>query len=302
MTLMELKKCITDGKVPSEFMILESKDNQFLAKQYLKAIEKNAVNGVTKIKSIYEPKQSSIALLTASEETVNVCYIDTFEERAEDYSQFKNTIVVCNQIDKNVSAAVKDFIIKLPKFETWQIYDYIKTLCPILEEEELMWLISAADNSIERILNEVGKAALFEGEEQKAIFSSIRFDPQLDLYKADLFKIVNALIEGDLITLYNFLKLNDYEVLDPVMLANRALNSLKNIILVSQLAASDLNMSDKQYSTLQRKYNNVNITAIKQKIKFLTNFDFALKNSRLDISKRDMLNYLINNLSYRIIN
>ena len=38
MTLIDLKKFITDKIVPSEFMIFVSKDNPFLANQYAKAL------------------------------------------------------------------------------------------------------------------------------------------------------------------------------------------------------------------------------------------------------------------------
>ena len=303
MTLMELKTCITNKSVPTEFLILVAKDNSFLAKQYIQAIDKLVPGGITKINSIYEPQQSSLILLTSTTNTVNVLYTDTFDERAENYSQFENTIVICNQIDKSIASAVKDYAINLPKLEDWQIYDYIKTLCPALPEEDILWLIKATESNIERILAELDKVALFEGEQQRAIFSAIRFDPQLDLYKIDLFTVVNALVEGNSLALFNFLKYNDYEALEPVMLANRTLASLKNIILISQnpmLTAEECGVSAGQHRFIRSKYSSLNTEAVRQKIKFLTNFDLALKTSHLDMSKRDMLNYLINNLNYKI--
>ena len=36
--------------------------------------------------------------------------------------------------------------------------------------------------------------------------------------------------------------------------------------------------------------------------KFLSNFDLMLKTSQLELDKLDMLNYLVNNLSFRITN
>ena len=78
MTLMELKKSITDKIVPSDFMIFVSKECPFLANQYVKTLGDLAVGGVNKIKSIYEPQRSSILLLTESEGVLNVLYTDTF--------------------------------------------------------------------------------------------------------------------------------------------------------------------------------------------------------------------------------
>ena len=305
MTLIELKNSITSGIVPSEFLILVNKDNKFLAKQYVEALGDLAPGGINKISSIYEPFQSSLALLTAPEGCINVLTVDTFDERAEDYSQFENTIVVCEQIDKTIDKAVEDYTIKLPKFEEWQIFDYAKTLCPSLEEEELTWLVQAADKSIERVINELDKVKLFDKNDQKQIFSAIRFDPQTDLYKVDLFTVVNALVDGDLTVLYEFLKRKNYELLDPIMLSNRVLTSLKNIILVTQnpgLTAEDCGVSPAQYRALKYKYRSLNINAVKQKIKFLTNIDLALKSSQLEMSKEDMLNYLVANMYYKITN
>ena len=305
MTLVELKNYITSGIVPHDFLILIDNDNKFLARQYVKAIGNLATGGVNKIYSIYEPFQSSLALLTAPEGCINVLYTDTFDERAEDYSQFENTIVVCEQIDKTISKVVENFTIKLPKLEEWQILDYAKTFCPAVEEEDLLWLIQATDASIERVINELDKVKLFDKNEQKHIFSSIRFDPQTDLYKVDLFTIVNALVDGNLMVLHDFLKRKNYDMFEPIVLANRTLTSLKNIILVTQnpgLTVEACGVSPAQYGKLSRKYRSLNVEAVKQKIKFLTDIDLALKSSKLEMSKEAMMNYLVANLYYKITN
>ena len=303
MTLIELKNYITNKIAPTDFMIFVNKDSSFLASQYLQAIGSLFDNGIRKVSSIYEPQQSSLSLLAIPEGTLNVVSVATFDERAEDYSQFENTIVVCEQVDKSIAKSLEDYIIKFPKLEEWQILDYAKTLCPEVDETDLLWLIQASDNDIERVLNELEKVTLFSKEDQKAIFASIRFDPQTDLFKIDLFSIVNALVEGDLVVLFDFIRCNGYNTLEPVMLANRALTSLKNIILISQnpgINAEDCGVSGGQFRFLKYKYTSLNVEAVRNKIKFLTNFDLDLKTSRLDLSKRDMLNYLISNLGYKI--
>ncbi len=305
MTLIELKDCITNKIVPSDFMIFVNKDNSFLASQYVKALEELSIGGINKISSIYEPQQSSLMLLTDTEGVLNVLITDTFDERSEDYSQFENTIVVCEQVSKDIVKNVENYVIKFPKLTDWQICDYAKTLCPNVEESELMWLVQASDNSIERVCNELDKVSLFNKTEQKEILAAIRFDPQTDLYKVDLFTIVNALVEGNLPVLFDFLKHDGYEIYEPVVLVNRALSSLKNIILVTQnvdLAAEALGVTDKQHYKLMSKYRSLNIEAVKQKIKFLTNFDLMLKTSQLEINKRDMLSYIVSNLYYKIVN
>jgi hypothetical protein len=305
MTLVELKKFITTGIVPHEFLILIDKDNKFLARQYTKAISDLATGGVNRITSIYEPFQSSLALLTAPEDCINVLFVDTFDERAEDYSQFENTIVVCEQIDKAISKVVENFTIKLPKLEEWQILDYAKTLCPAVEEEDLLWLIRASDNNIERVINELDKVSLFDKKDQKQVFSAIRFDTNTDLNKAAFLSVSNALTYGDMPALYSLMHSNNFYELDAVGLANNILTSLKNIIIISQnpmMSAKECGVSDKQWGYIRKNYNSLNINAVKQKIKFLADFDLALKTSKLDMSKEAMMNYLVANMYYKITN
>ena len=305
MTLIDLKKFITDKIVPSDFMIFVSKDNPFLANQYAKALGELAVGGVNKISSIYEPQQSSIMLLTMPGEAINILTTEVFDERSEDYSQFENTIVICEQVDKSIAKNVENYIIKFPKLEEWQLCDYAKTLCPVIDDEDILWLVQSSEKSIERVNNELAKVVLFDKNEQKEVFSAIRFDPQSDLYNADLFAVVNALVLGDKMVLFDFIKHNGWEIHEPVVLANRALSSLKNIIIIKQnpsLTAEDCGVSFGQYKFIKGNYHGFNLAAAKKKLKFLANFDLLLKTSQLELDKRDMLSYLINNLNFKITN
>ena len=303
MTLIDLKNFINNKIVPSDFKIFVNKECPFLANQYVKALGELYIGGCRKVNSVYESQQSSILLLTTPAETLNIIAVETFDERAEDYSKFENTIVVCEQVDKNIVKNVEDYIVKFPKLEEWQIFDYAKTLCPSVDENDLLWLIKASDNSIERVINELEKVTLFRSTEQKEVFSAIRFDPYTDLYKADLFEIVNALVNGDKAVLFDFIKHNGHEIHEPVVLANRALSSLKNIILIvrnPQLTAADCGVSPGQFNFIRSRYRSLKEDAVKQKIKFLSNFDLLLKTSQLELDKRDMLNYLVANLVYKI--
>ena len=302
-TLIDLKNFITNNIVPSDFMIFVSKDCPFLAHQYVKALGELSVGGITKINSVYEPLQSSIMLLATPTEALNVLYTETFDERSEDYTQFENTIVVCEQVSKDIAKNVEDYIIRFPKLEEWQIFDYAKTLCNNLDDEDISWLVKATDCSIERVTSELNKVSMFNKNEQKEIFAAIRFDQKSDLYKADLFDIVNALVAGDQQVLFDFIRHDGHEIHEPVVLANRTLSSLKNIILIArnpQLKATDCGVSAGQYNFIKNRYRSLNVEAVKHKIKFLSNFDLLLKTSQLDLDKRDMLSYLINNLNFKI--
>ena len=302
MTLIELKESISNKVLPSEFMIFLKKENEFLTNQYVSALSQLAPGGLNKISSIYEVTHSSLVLLT-SQESLNVLYVDTFEERAEDYKQFENTIVVCNQVDKTIAKTVEEFCVKFPKLTDWQISDFAKTLCPGLDDDEITWLIQVTKGDINRILNELEKVSLFNKDQQKEIFNNVVFDPQSDLYELDLFKISNALVDGDTLTLFEFLSHNDYDTLEPVALANRAFSSLKNILVISQnpsLTAEECGVSAGQYRFIKINYRNINIIAAKEKLRFLSAFDSDLKSSKLEMSKRSLMDYLISHLTYKI--
>lgn len=304
MQLHELKQFITDKMLPADFIIFVAKDCPFLARQYVNAMIDLAEGNVRKIKSIYEPQQSSLLLLTENDDThLNVLYTDTFSERAESYGQFDYTVVVCNQIDKSIAETVKDYVIKLPKLETWQILDYAKSLCPTIDEQDLTWLITSAKNEIERITNELDKICIFPKEQHQQLFYDLRADPNTDLFTVELFPVVDAFVNGDMPALFNFLRFGGADALEPVVIANRVVSKLKSILLVTQnpgITAEDCGVSPKYLGRLRYDYRNLNIEAAKNKLAFFTGIDLALKTSKLELDKYDMLSYLVVHSAYKI--
>lgn len=326
MTLVKLKEMLTNKLVPTDFMIFIKKDNNFLAEQYLKEIitisSDKAINYVT---SIYEPQQSAFFLLTQPEDSINICRVENFEERAEDYDQFESTIVICDSVDKSILKLVEDYIIKFPKFFEWHIFDYVKSVCPELDDEDINWLIQICNKDepkpkkknepstpntfsggFERLLNEVDKLLLFAPEERKNIFNQLRFDPQTDLYKFTFFGLADAIVYGDLNLLREFLKRRDADSFEPVGLVNQATVVLKNIILLTQnpyLTAEqlDINRGTGWYIRDRFKQRPLNLEAAKRKFNFLLEFDYKLKTSQLEMSKQDLLNYIIVNTAYSLV-
>jgi hypothetical protein len=101
------------------------------------------------------------------------------------------------------------------------------------------------------------------------------------------------------------MKHNGWDLYEPVVLVNRAFNSLKNIILISQnanLTVEECGVSAGQFKFIKYKYKSLNVAAAKQKLTFLTNFDLMLKTSQLELNKRDMMTYVINNMYHKITN
>lgn len=303
MNLIELKQFINNKTVPSNFMIFLNDNADFLVKQYITEICR-LVNQWVRVPSIYTAQQSSTTLLTTSDDCLHIIYTDSFDERAENYSQFENTIVVCSKIDKDIKEAVNDFIIEFKALTDWQIFDYVKTLCPSIDDADISWLIKISGNNVDRVVSEVDKLKLLSADDQKLLLSQLHFELKEPITDTKMYTIIDALVTGNCLALRDMLLHTNYTDLDAVMLSNRVLSKLKVILLVTQnptLTASSIGISDKYLNRIAKEYRfGLNIEAIKEKIKFLTNFDYVLKTSQLDISSCDKLNYLIANLSYKI--
>ena len=304
MKLSELKKHLTTGALPSEFIVfINAKDSTFLANQYLQTMVTLAPGGRRDIKSIYEPLQSTACLLLDEETTLNVLRVETFDERAESYDQFDYTVVICDKIDKSIAKVVEPYTIQIPTLEPWQILDYSKQLCKGLSDADLNWLIENSNGNIDCVLNELDKIKLFSKDEQYQIFSELRAERSVGTRGLDFNKTADAIVYGDTMYLFNLLASGGAEVFEPVGLANRAFNSLKAILLATQnptLSAEDLGMSAAQCGYLRRNSPSLNVELAQRKLKFLATFDFDLKTSKLDLSKQEMLNYLLANTAYRI--
>lgn len=304
MTLVELKKTLTTGNLPKSFLIMiNSPNNNFLANQYMETMSAIAQNGSKRITSIYDTINDSVNALLDDGNTLYVLNVDVFNERAEDYSIFENTLVICNSVDKHLLTALEPFMIKLPKLEQWQILDYIKQKCSGLSTADLTWLITATGGNMDWLMNEVAKISIFPAQEQPHIFSTIQNDHTSGFYTSEYYKVVDAIVTGDSLQLFNFLLNGGGHLFEAVGLASGAYSKLKSIIMATQnqsAKAEDLGMSAKQLGFFRNNYRNINVSAAIAKLDFLAKFDFDLKTSKLDLDKRSLLSYLISNTAYRI--
>lgn len=189
MTLKDLKIAIMQKTLSDKFLILKNVENpakdsnaSFLSEQYLQEISKARNLEISKINSIYDPLQSTLSILVP-EKKLNVLKADSFEETSLDYSQFVDTVVICNKIDSKIMPLLTDFVVEIPKLENWHIEDYAKTLAPNATSSNLNWLTKASRYKIHRILNELDKVKLFGPGDQEDILKALRNETQSDLYR-----------------------------------------------------------------------------------------------------------------------
>ena len=296
MTLMDLKKSIEAQSIPDDFIIFLCSENSFIADQYVDAICE--INNLVKTRiNTLQDQTSALSLVLESTDELKVMKVDTFEEALIDYSDLKNTVVVCNKIDKKVKPLVEDYIIEIAKLADWQIKSYIKFICPILNDDELDWLYQATEGNIYKMINEVDKIKLFPVPEQRSVLDTIRFSPDSDLYSVSIFDLADAIIRNNKPFVLEFLRHKNINF-DLMQIVGATLQKVKNIILVTQNSgktATEIGINDKYMYRLRKEWNSFPESRLKALLEFLSSIDLKLKTGLLDMSKEAQIDYLIAN-------
>ena len=296
MTLMDLKKSIEAQNIPDDFMIFLCSENSFIADQYVDAICE--INNLVKTRiNTLQDQASALSLVLGSTDELKVMKVDTFEEALIDYSGLKNTIVICNKIDKKVKPLVEDYIIEIAKLADWQIKSYIKLICPVLNDDELDGLYQATEGNIYKMINEVDKIKLFPAPEQRSVLDAIRFSPDSDLYSVSIFDLADAIIRNNKPFVLEFLTHKNISF-DLMQIVGATLQKVKNIILVTQNSgktASEIGINDKYMYRLRKDWNGFPESRLKALLEFLSSIDLKLKTGSLDMSKEAQMDYFIAN-------
>ena len=293
MTLKDLKNAIMQKTLSNNFLILKNVENPlkdsnavFLSEQYLKEISKARNLEITPINSIYEPLQSTLSLLVPTA-TLNVLKVDIFEETSLDYSQFLDTIVICNKIDTKILPLLTDFIVEIPKLENWHIEDYVKTLVPNTSATNLNWLTKSTDYKIHRILNELDKVKLFNQGEHENIIKALRNDTQSDLYR-------NFDLEKEL----DIKEFSAQSVANAVV--NKNMSQVGYFLLRRQFFNFDITLFN--YWALKLLVDKVPLTfaadqaALIDKIDFVSGISNRIRKGELELSNSSLFDYISLNL------
>lgn len=303
MTLRELKASLIDGSVPSDFLIFLCPKNRFLALQYIDEMCRVKACDKVKIQSIYEPLTSALSILVNFEDNLNVLDVDTFDETSDNYSQFVNTVVICNKIDKKILSAVGEYVIEFPELQGWQLQDYVLKLCPNLPREDVERLCRLAGNDAYRVLNELDKVTIFPQKMQPDILVDILNDPNLDLCEeTQIFPLVKAVISRDYPTAYRILAHIDGIKVDPIGFTTLVLRELKPLAIFG--FTKDINLADaegifknpKQAYYVSTNWPGVPPVRVIKQIEFLSAIDLRLKASELDMTPTRTLEYIVEHL------
>ena len=299
MKLQDIKKAIIDKTIEDNFLVFLCEENYFIADQYAEAIATIKNFNLQYINSLTE-LESATSLVTEESEILYIFKTETFEEVRPDYSKFDNVIVICKKIDKKLDKVVKDYVVRVPKLEEWQVIAYMQAICPGLSDQDYALFYKAAGKNIYKVDNELSKVTLFDKVKQKEIFMSLLFDEGSDMYSIDSFELSNKIIENNKARVYEILTRRKYLNIDPFLLIGSLLKTYKQIVLVnhkSEIANfAEIGMSPAQVSTCKRIYSGFSIDYLMNAIRFLSGLDYKLKSGLLDMTKEQLLDYIICNV------
>jgi hypothetical protein len=299
MTLKELKTSIKNYTLPETFFIFVHPKNTFLVNRYIDAMCETLKIEKTYASSIFE-QDSALSLVMSFDNKLKVIHVDEFTEYAEDYSQFTNTVVVCEKIKKELLPLVTDYVVEFGELEEWQIKAYMKQKCPGLSDEYVDELFLNAGKDIYRINNELDKISLFEADLQNSTYVSLRDAKNSDLfYIKDAYAIVEAILSGDLDLLKGYLTHRNAYSFEFYQIYTSLLAKVKGIYLTRHcpsITDADLEITAWQLKYLRAPAYHLTDWQLKRAIRVLSDLDVRVKSGTFDMSSNAQIDYILTQL------
>ena len=288
MELRELKNKIITNTLTDDLLILKYSDNKFLCNQYIDNIcrlrnrEKVYVSSIDEALGNFLDEDSSLYILD----------VDELKEYPNEY--YKNLIIICKSLPSNLEVDYVD----VSKTVNWQIEDFVKYRLKGLEEKEVIWLCQICKYDIYRLDQECKKLEIFPVAAQRQIFMQLNSDNGYsDLTDLNIFNFTEALINKDYRTMCSMLP--DMEIIDiePLAVVTILIKKFKQILALqtnNQSYIKDLKMSDKQVWFLKKNQcGKFSDKKLMKNIEFLTGIDYQIKSGNLDLSRSNLLSYII---------
>lgn len=291
MLIEELKKQINNKELELNFRLFQYEDNSFLCYQYVDSITKlfNLEKIYIDSLSDYPVNTNTVINFTNNTSYLYILNIDKFNEIHIDTNLYKNLIIITKSI--KYFDNFKLYITNFPKLEKWHIFEYIKSTCPQLNQDQVTKIYNYSLGNIYKIENELSKLKLFDKEKYNLILQD-QFNNSFNI-----FKLSDAIIKKDLTNIKN-VYLYKYDI-NSIALLSILIKNFRNIIQIQmnpRVTASQLNINYGQFLAIK---NNINYYTNEQLINiiyFLNNIDKDLKLGLLNFNNETLLTYIINNI------
>ena len=297
MTIETLFKDIQQNTVTDDLIIFKNPKNDFIANQYINEIAKQHNLTMVSVENIDDIKTTQTTFDLIVPTNLQIVRVDAFKSTDADLMKAKNVIISCNSISKEAEKLFKNYIVKVPELEKWQIKDYIYTQLEGTEPAELDWLAEVCKYDIYRIALEVDRLKIFPPIERTVAIRNFKEDLiYSDLSEYVIFDFINALILQDAEKVKKlYLQLSTMES-SPLGIVALLYNNIKDIIMVhtGNMSAAEIGISSGKYWAVKYipvKYNKDQYIKL---FLLITNIDKQLKTGKLDVDL--ILDYLLVNI------
>lgn len=287
MDIRELKLEIENGILDNKQMIWKITDEVawgpyndescwFICKQY--------------IHKIAESKGLNVKFISSFDEVASEGFIEDdnlYVYRVKEllaYKEVDNSIIICNKTTQPC--------IEIPRLEAWQFLDYMRTVVPGVDAQDLEFLLSKYEFHMgrstyyryQKFYNDMLKIAIFPQSVQQSVLEMLDSNGEYDnVSNFTMFDLSNAVLKKDRKAGLEVIKALPYIDSKPDLLFLSIIKgNIKKVIdiqLSTSATASDLGMSDKQYYAIKKNncgiYSNNELiemyrllTAMENKFKF----------------------------------
>ena len=291
MQVKDLKYKIEHNTLSDDCLILKYKETKFLAYHYIDAICNNKKLEKKFINKISESKNNN-SFFEIMDDYLYIIDIDKFEEYPDE--SYKNLIIVTKQVPTDLSIDYVD----LCEPVNWQIEEFIHNRLSGLDENQIKWLCSIAKYNLNRLDQECKKIEIFPSSAQKNIFDLLNSDNgYIDLSPNNIFDFTNHIIKKDMKDIGELIPEIDSADLEPLGVVTILLNKFKQLASIQLGNKAPQNMSEKQFYYLKKNQCNIysNEKLIKN-IEFLSNIDYLVKSGLLELSREQLLAFIVTNV------
>lgn len=295
MTCSELKTKIVKKELKDAFFVFVYPDNKFLTNQYVEAISKT-LN--FKINYIDNLEDALLDNFDFCEDKLFVLITDKFDI-PEPFTPdiYNNLVVICNKY-----TGTKDYVIEFPKLTQEYVLEYMKTVCPGVNVNNLSWLYDAAQGDIYKIDLELQKLKLYKRDIQNTAFEKLRdAGNYADLVPLTIYNLVNDVFYKNIDNIKTILNNLDVVDIEGTGLVTLLKNNIRDILLVQTSAtknptAAMFGFTDKKLYVIKGKCNKFSTNSLVNTFEFLTSIDYKLKSGWLDLTNTQLVSYVLNNV------
>lgn len=209
MNIEELKdKLENNSKLPNILIFkCDSEDSDFIFYQYIHKYSDNiGYNNIKYIESLSELNITSLFSDSISD-SIYIYDIKKLEESLDDINDI--VWVKCKSIPKKVKDKYSDYIIELPRLESWQVKDFIDTRLKDLNQEYKDKLYNNYKSNLFRLDIEMQKLLLYN-DNINSNYEKIENQLYIDSSEYDIFDLSNCILKRDIESLQNL----DISILD----------------------------------------------------------------------------------------